>query len=73
MRLQISAGQGPAECEFAVGLLVEELKKEYAGSTILSATKGREKGCFSSVVFDCGEDTEGWEGTVACCSRRSKS
>ena len=65
MRMQISAGQGPAECEFAVGLLVEELKKEYAGSTILSATKGREKGCFSSVVFDCGEDAEGWEGTVA--------
>ena len=65
MRMQISAGQGPAECEFAVGLLVEELKKEYAGSTILSATKGREKDCFSSVILDCGEDVEGWEGTVA--------
>lgn len=65
MQMQISAGQGPAECEFAVGLLVEELKKEYAGSTILSATKGRESGCFSSVILDCGEDVEGWEGTVA--------
>lgn len=65
MRIQISAGQGPAECEFAVGLLAEELKKEYEGSSVLSMTKGLKAGCFSSVILECGEDAVGWEGTVA--------
>ena len=29
MLLQISSGQGPVECEFAVGLLFQALQKEY--------------------------------------------
>ena len=29
MRIQISSGQGPAECELAVGLLYEELKRGF--------------------------------------------
>jgi peptide chain release factor len=28
MRVQISSGQGPAECELAVAMLYEELRKE---------------------------------------------
>ena len=29
MLLQISSGQGPVECEYAVGLLFRALQKEY--------------------------------------------
>ena len=65
MRMQISAGQGPLECEFAVGLLAEELKKEYPKSAVLSAAKSKENGCYSSVILDCGDDADGFEGTVA--------
>ena len=31
MRVQISSGQGPAECELAVAMLYEELRKEAGG------------------------------------------
>ena len=64
MIVQISAGQGPSECQLAVAKLYEALKREYGDLEILSDTKGHEKGCFDSIRFRTGHDMSGLEGTV---------
>ncbi len=64
MIIQISAGQGPAECQLAVAKLFEALQKEYGEMEILSDTAGAEKGCFDSVLFRTKQDLSGLEGTV---------
>ena len=64
MMIQISAGQGPAECQLAVGRLFEALQKEYEDLELLSETKGYEKGCFDSIRFRTGHDLRNLEGTV---------
>ena len=64
MIVQISAGQGPSECQLAVAKLYESLKREYGDLEILSDTKGYEKGCFDSIRFRTGHDMSGLEGTV---------
>ncbi len=57
MIVQISAGQGPAECRLAVAKLFESLAKEYGDLTILSDTK-------DSIRFRTEHDLSGLEGTV---------
>ena len=52
MRIQISSGQGPAECELAAGLLYEELKKEASDIRLISFTQGKKREGFSSIVFE---------------------
>ena len=64
MIIQISAGQGPSECQLAVAKLFEVLKREYGDFEILSETKGYEKGCFDSIRFRTEHDLSGLEGTV---------
>lgn len=64
MIIQISAGQGPTECQLAVTKLLMALKKEYGDLEILSETKGVEKGCLDSVRFRTEHDMSGLEGTV---------
>lgn len=64
MIIQISAGQGPAECQLAVAKLFEALKKEYGDFEILSETKGHERGCLDSVRFRTEHDLSSLEGTV---------
>ena len=64
MIIQISAGQGPAECRLAVAKLFEALKREYGDLEILSETKGHERGCLDSVRFRTEHDLSGLEGTV---------
>lgn len=64
MIIQISAGQGPVECQLAVAKLLEALKKEYEDLEILSETKGHEKGCLDSVRFRTEHDLKSLEGTV---------
>ena len=56
MIVQISAGQGPSECQLAVAKLFEALNKEYDGFEILSERKGYEKGCLDSIRFQTGHD-----------------
>ena len=50
MRIQISSGQGPAECELAAGLFYEELKKEAPDIRLISFTQGKKREGFSSIV-----------------------
>lgn len=64
MIIQISAGQGPAECQLAVAKLFEALQKEYGDLEIISQTKGYEKDCLDSIRFRTRYDLSGLEGTV---------
>ena len=48
MRVQISSGQGPAECELAVAMLYEELRKEAGDVRLVGCTPGKKPGCMSS-------------------------
>ncbi len=64
MIVQISAGQGPSECQLAVAKLYEALKKEYGDLELISDTRGYEKGCFDSIRFRTGQDLSDLEGTV---------
>ncbi len=64
MIVQISAGQGPEECQLAVGRLYEALKKEYSDICLLSKHEGGRKGCYDSVSFETSQDLSGLEGTV---------
>lgn len=64
MILQLSSGQGPAECELGVALLMDALKKEFPDIEILSEHKGKEKGGYRSLLFCTEEDLSFLEGSV---------
>lgn len=64
MIIQISSGQGPAECELAVSKLLSSLQIEYPDIEILSTHKSRNEGCFSSVLFSTDEDLSHLEGSI---------
>ena len=64
MILQISSGQGPAECELGVALLYEALKKEYPDLERLSDHPSRERGCYTSILFSTECDLSELEGSV---------
>ena len=64
MRVQISSGQGPAECELAVAMLYEELRKEAGDVRLVGCTPGKKPGCMSSVVFETDRDLRELEGSV---------
>ena len=66
MIIQISSGQGPAECELAVGKLFETLQKEYPDIEMITRHKSnysREDG-YSSILFSTAYDLSFLEGTV---------
>lgn len=52
MIIQISSGQGPTECELAVGLLAKALQAEFNGLEIKKAVSAREEHCYSSVALE---------------------
>lgn len=64
MIVQISSGQGPSECELAVSKLFSSLKAEYPDIEILSSHAGREKGCFSSIMFCTDNDLSSLKGSI---------
>lgn len=64
MLLQISSGQGPAECEYAVGLLFRALQKEYPDIEMLYAHPSREKNCYRSILFATKQDLSHLDGSV---------
>ena len=64
MIIQISSGQGPAECELAVCKLFEALKAEYPDIEELSRHPGREQGCCSSILFSTEADLTPLEGSI---------
>ena len=64
MLLQISSGQGPAECSVGVEKLCKALLKEFEGSRIVSVNEDYSGNGYKSAVmeFDC--DVSSLEGTV---------
>ena len=42
MIVQISAGQGPAECQLAVGMFYNAIKSEYSDIKLISASRSRD-------------------------------
>ena len=54
MIIQISSGQGPAECELAVGKFYDVLKKEYPDIKEITSHMSRFSGCYTSIMFETG-------------------
>ena len=66
MIIQISSGQGPVECEFAVSKLFDALKKEYPDIKEISTHKSRFSNCYTSIMFETENDLRDLEGTIQC-------
>lgn len=64
MIVQLSAGQGPEECQIAVGRLYHSLKKEFGNLEIISCKDGRIKDSYHSILFMTEHDLSEFEGTV---------
>ena len=64
MLVQISSGQGPAECEYAVGLLFRALQKEYPDIELLYEYPSRERNCYRSILFTTKEDLSHLDGSI---------
>lgn len=64
MLVQISAGQGPEECQIAVGKLFDAWKKEFPDIEAVARREGRRKDCYTSILFSTKQDLSELEGTV---------
>ncbi len=64
MLLQISSGQGPAECSVGVEKLCKALLKEFGGSRIVSVNEDYSGNGYMSAVVVFLEDVTSLEGTV---------
>lgn len=64
MRIQISAGSGPAECELAVGKLAAALQAEFDGIVIEEKVPGQRADCYRSVQISTEQDLSFLEGSV---------
>ncbi len=64
MIIQISSGQGPAECELAVSKLFHALKTEFPDIKEISSHSSRFSDQMTSVMFETESDLSGLEGTV---------
>lgn len=62
MRIQISSGNGPIECEYAVGLYKKWLLKQYDLNIVYE--KENSKGCYSSIVLYTDKDIDIETGTI---------
>ena len=64
MIVQISAGQGPEECQIAVGKLFQALKKEFKDLEMVSCKEGKSKGSYHSILFITEQDLSFMEGSI---------
>lgn len=64
MRIQLSSGQGPAECELAVGKLLEALLLEYPETKVQSSVPAAKKDCYKSVILEGDTDLSHLEGSI---------
>lgn len=64
MLIQLSSGQGPAECELAVGKLYLTLKEEYPDIEMISSHPSKNDGCCSSVLLETSSDLSALEGSI---------
>lgn len=64
MILQLSSGQGPVECELAVGNLLSALQLEYSDIEVFSAHKSKFCDGYTSVLFSTANDLSHLEGSI---------
>ena len=64
MIIQISSGQGPAECELAVGKFAQSIMKEFPGTRIIESHPGRLRDCFCSLMLESEADLSILEGSI---------
>lgn len=64
MRVQISSGQGPAECGLAVGLFYRQLQKEGRDIHLIQSVRAKGGKGYSSILFETEEDMRELEGSV---------
>lgn len=64
MRIQISSGQGPAECELAAELFYRQLQKEIGDIRMVQCVRGSKAKGFSSVIFETEEDMSSLERSI---------
>ena len=64
MRVQISSGQGPAECGLAVGLFYRQLQKEGRDIRLIQSVRAKGGKGYSSILFETEEDMRELEGSV---------
>lgn len=64
MILQISSGQGPKECELAVGKLFSSLQVEFPDIEKIYEYPSEDKDCFKSIMFSSHEDLSMLDGSV---------
>jgi len=64
MILQISSGNGPVECELAVGKFLAVLKSELPDMEIISEMKSKFAGCYKSAAISTNQDVSHLQGTV---------
>lgn len=64
MEIQLSSGQGPEECELAVGKLLRRLREEYSDIRVLETHPGKQPDCYRSVRIESQTDLSFLEGSV---------
>ncbi len=64
VEIQLSSGQGPAECELAVAKLLSALQQEFLDLEVLSMVPGVKAGTFRSVRVAGNKQLAALEGTV---------
>jgi len=64
MILQISSGQGPTECELAVGKFLKVVMEEIKSIKIIEQTQGHYVDCYKSVVVSVEDDVSDFVGTI---------
>ena len=57
LRLQISSGNGPEECELAVRKFLDSIKKEFKNLEIVETSKGKYKDTYKYVVVESTDDS----------------
>lgn len=66
---QISSGNGPAECELAVGKFLSYIIENYKDTEIIETTGGYESGTFRSVFIRTNADLSEFIGTIQWISK----
>lgn len=64
MMIQLSSGQGPAECELAVSKLAKALMAEFPDMTVLSEHRSRFSKELTSITLESESDLSALEGSI---------
>lgn len=64
MKLQISSGMGPAECELAVGKFLDSIMKEFENIIVIDKVKGEYDNTYKSILISSKQNLSFLEGSI---------